>query len=193
MKKSFFSVPRTLPLHALTTFLIGVGCVWPLSLSLGLTAPLSLSVGCCALVGAGVCPAGLPAASACAGISAAAAVLCGVRPQPSRTDECRRRRADASLNGHALALAAYSRALSCCFRSSLRASARRFPEASRLFSRWRCWKSRCCSSSRFSARRSVRFRSCPLILALLLSGCAPAFRQSGSSPWQRRHWAFTRC
>ena len=40
MKKSFFSVPRTLPLHALTTFLIGVGCVWPLSLSLGLTAPL---------------------------------------------------------------------------------------------------------------------------------------------------------
>ena len=34
MKKSFFSVPRTLPLHALTTFLIGVGCVWPLSLCL---------------------------------------------------------------------------------------------------------------------------------------------------------------
>ena len=47
MKKSFFSVPRTLPLHALTTFLIGVGCVWPLSLSLGLTAPLSLCLTAC--------------------------------------------------------------------------------------------------------------------------------------------------
>ena len=50
MKKSFFSVPRTLPLHALTTFLIGVGCVWPLSLSLGLTAPLSLCLTVCGAV-----------------------------------------------------------------------------------------------------------------------------------------------
>ena len=50
MKKSFFSVPRTLPLHALTTFLIGVGCVWPLSLSLGLTAPLSLCLTACGAV-----------------------------------------------------------------------------------------------------------------------------------------------
>ena len=50
MKKSFFSVPRTLPLHALTTFLIGVGCVWPLSLSLGLTAPLEECVVCCGAV-----------------------------------------------------------------------------------------------------------------------------------------------
>ena len=50
MKKSFFSVPRALPLHALTTFLIGVGCVWPLSLSLGLTAPLSLCLTACGAV-----------------------------------------------------------------------------------------------------------------------------------------------
>lgn len=50
MKKSFFSVPRMLPLHALTTFLIGVGCVWPLSLSLGLTAPLSLCLTACGAV-----------------------------------------------------------------------------------------------------------------------------------------------
>lgn len=50
MKKPFFSVPRTLPLHALTTFLIGVGCVWPLSLSLGLTAPLSLCLTACGAV-----------------------------------------------------------------------------------------------------------------------------------------------
>ena len=50
MKKSFFSVPRTLPLHALTTFLIGMGCVWPLSLSLGLTAPLEECVVCCGAV-----------------------------------------------------------------------------------------------------------------------------------------------
>ena len=50
MKKSFFSVPRTLPLHALTTFLIGMGCVWPLSLSLGLTAPLSLCLTACGAV-----------------------------------------------------------------------------------------------------------------------------------------------
>lgn len=50
MKKSFFSVPRTLPLHALTTFLIGAGCVWPLSLSLGLTAPLSLCLTACGAV-----------------------------------------------------------------------------------------------------------------------------------------------
>lgn len=50
MKKSFFSVPRTLFLHALTTFLIGVGCVWPLSLSLGLTAPLSLCLTACGAV-----------------------------------------------------------------------------------------------------------------------------------------------
>lgn len=50
MKKSFFSVPRTLLLHALTTFLIGVGCVWPLSLSLGLTAPLSLCLTACGAV-----------------------------------------------------------------------------------------------------------------------------------------------
>ena len=42
--------PRTLALHALSTFLIGVGCTYPLSLSLGLTAPVSLSVLCCALV-----------------------------------------------------------------------------------------------------------------------------------------------
>ena len=49
MKKSFFSVPRTLPLHA-PTFLIGVGCVWPLSLSLGLTAPLSLCLTACGAV-----------------------------------------------------------------------------------------------------------------------------------------------
>ena len=58
MKKSFFSVPRTLPLHALTTFLIGVGCVWPLSLSLGLTAPLSL----CLLPAAPHTPQGRPKA-----------------------------------------------------------------------------------------------------------------------------------
>ena len=50
MKKPFFSVPRTLLLHALTTFLIGVGCVWPLALSLGLAAPLSLCAACCASV-----------------------------------------------------------------------------------------------------------------------------------------------
>ena len=50
MKKPFFSVPRTLILHALTTFLIGVGCVWPLSLSLGLTAPLEECVVCCGAV-----------------------------------------------------------------------------------------------------------------------------------------------
>lgn len=42
--------PRMLALHALSTFLIGVGCTYPLSLSLGLTAPVSLSVLCCALV-----------------------------------------------------------------------------------------------------------------------------------------------
>ena len=48
MKKPFFSVPRTLFLHALTTFLIGFGCVWPLSLSLGLTAPLTGCAACCA-------------------------------------------------------------------------------------------------------------------------------------------------
>ena len=47
MKKPFFSMPRTLLLHALTTFLIGFGCVWPLSLSLGLTAPLTLCAACC--------------------------------------------------------------------------------------------------------------------------------------------------
>ena len=50
MKKPFFSVPRTLFLHALTTFLIGAGCVWPLSLSLGLTAPLSLCAAACGAV-----------------------------------------------------------------------------------------------------------------------------------------------
>lgn len=50
MKKTFFSMPNALLLHALTTFLVGIGCTYPLSLSLGLTAPLSLSVGCCALV-----------------------------------------------------------------------------------------------------------------------------------------------
>ena len=56
MKKSFFSVPRTLPLHALTTFLIGVGCVWPLSLSLGLTAPLSLCLTACGAPAASSAP-----------------------------------------------------------------------------------------------------------------------------------------
>ena len=50
MKKPFFSVPRTLFLHALTTFLIGAGCVWPLSLSLGRTAPLSLCAAACGAV-----------------------------------------------------------------------------------------------------------------------------------------------
>ena len=50
MKKPFFSVPRTLFLNALTTFLIGFGCAWPLSLALGLTAPLSLTAAVCAAV-----------------------------------------------------------------------------------------------------------------------------------------------
>ena len=38
MKKTFFSMPNALLLHALTTFLVGIGCTYPLSLSLGLTA-----------------------------------------------------------------------------------------------------------------------------------------------------------
>lgn len=48
MKTSLFSVPRHLVLHALMTFFIGVGCVYPLALSLSLTAPASLCVICCA-------------------------------------------------------------------------------------------------------------------------------------------------
>ena len=50
MKQPLFSLPRTLGLHAIVTFLVGIGCVYPLSLSLGLTAPVSLGVACCLLV-----------------------------------------------------------------------------------------------------------------------------------------------
>lgn len=39
----------TLALHTLSTFLIGVGCAYPLALSLGLNAPFVLCAACCAL------------------------------------------------------------------------------------------------------------------------------------------------
>ena len=42
MKNPLFSLPKTLGLHTIVTFLVGIGCVYPLSLSLGLTAPVSL-------------------------------------------------------------------------------------------------------------------------------------------------------
>lgn len=50
MKNPLFSLPKALGLHTIVTFLVGIGCVYPLSLSLELTAPVSLGVGCCLLV-----------------------------------------------------------------------------------------------------------------------------------------------
>ena len=50
MKTPFFSPPKALLLHALTTLCIGFGCSWPLLLALNLTASPSLCAACCCAV-----------------------------------------------------------------------------------------------------------------------------------------------
>ena len=110
MKKTFFSMPNALLLHTLTTFLIGIGCTYPLSLSLGLTAPLSLSVGCCALV-----TLAFALLSCLPRLRALLVVICALvfslRGQMNAVSAA----LTLLLNGHALALAAYSRALVVLF------------------------------------------------------------------------------
>lgn len=160
MKKPFFSVPRTLILHALTTFLIGVGCVWPLSLSLGLTAPLEECVVCCGAVTLLFalldCLPRLRALAYPLLLAGISGVAFAMRGQFAAVGAALARWFTVSRSR----LRLIRRKLRSCLRSYLRASARRFPEATRLFSRWRCWKSRCCSSFLFSARRSAPRRCC---------------------------------
>ncbi len=139
MKKTFFSMPNALLLHALTTFLIGIGCTYPLSLSLGLTAPLSLSVGCCALVTlAFALLSCLPRLRALA-YPLLLAVLCAfvfsLRGQMNAISAA----LTLLLTGLRLRSRHIPVRLSCCFRSFLPVSARLFPEVSRLFSRLRFW------------------------------------------------------
>ena len=115
MKKTFFSMPNALLLHTLTTFLIGIGCTYPLSLSLGLTAPLSLSVGCCALVALAFallsCLPRLRALAYPLLLVVICALVFSLRGQMNAVSAA----LTLLLNGHALALAAYSRALVVLF------------------------------------------------------------------------------
>lgn len=115
MKKPFFSVPNALLVHTLTTFLIGIGCSYPLSLSLGLTAPLTLCVICCALVALTFAMLDcLPCLRALAYpllLIAIGALVFSLRGQMNAISAA----LTLLLNGHSLALAAYSRALVVLF------------------------------------------------------------------------------
>ncbi|MFR2495339.1 MAG: hypothetical protein ACLTBF_06460 [Christensenellales bacterium] len=190
MKKPFFSVPRTLILHALTTFLIGVGCVWPLSLSLGLTAPLEECVVCCGAVTllfalldclprlralayplllAGISGVAFAMRGQFAAVGAALALL---------------------VHGQPLALAAYSQEITLLLAlvftgigASLSRSDQAFPLA--------LLEIACCSSFRFSARRSAP-RRCAADSRAALSR-APTFRRGALCRCAPSCWLSPRC
>ena len=194
MKKPFFSMPNALLLHTLTTFLIGIGCTYPLSLSLGLTAPLSLSVGCCALVTlAFALLSCLPRLRALA-YPLLLAVLCAfvfsLRGQMNAISAA----LTLLLNGHALALAAYSRALVVLFSlvfTGVGAALSRSDQA--FFPLALLVIVLLFIVSFLGALRSAHFRSCPSMLALILSGRAPGVsaKRLIVPMCSRRHWALS--
>ena len=173
MKKTFFSMPNALLLHALTTFLIGIGCTYPLSLSLGLTAPLSLSVGCCALVTlAFALLSCLPRLRALA-YPLLLAVLClfvfSLRGQMNAISAA----LTLLLNGHALALAAYSRALVVLFSLVFTGVGAALSRSEQAFFPLALLVIVLLFIVSFLGIEVGAFSLLPLVLALILSGRAP--------------------
>lgn len=173
MKKTFFSMPNALLLHALTTFLVGIGCTYPLSLSLGLTAPLSLSVGCCALVTlAFALLSCLPRLRALA-YPLLLAVLCAfvfsLRGQMNAISAA----LTLLLNGHALALAAYSRALVVLFSLVFTGVGAALSRSEQAFFPLALLVIVLLFIVSFLGIEVGAFSLLPLVLALILSGRAP--------------------
>lgn len=173
MKKTFFSMPNALLLHTLTTFLIGIGCTYPLSLSLGLTAPLSLSVGCCALVTlAFALLSCLPRLRALA-YPLLLAVLCAfvfsLRGQMNAVSAA----LTLLLNGHALALAAYSRALVVLFSLVFTGVGAALSRSEQAFFPLALLVIVLLFIVSFLGIEVGAFSLLPLVLALILSGRAP--------------------
>ena len=173
MKKTFFSMPNALLLHTLTTFLIGIGCTYPLSLSLGLTAPLSLSVGCCALVTlAFALLSCLPRLRALA-YPLLLAVLCvfvfSLRGQMNAISAA----LTLLLNGHALALAAYSRALVVLFSLVFTGVGAALSRSEQAFFPLALLVIVLLFIVSFLGIEVGAFSLLPLVLALILSGRAP--------------------
>lgn len=173
MKKTFFSMPNVLLLHTLTTFLIGIGCTYPLSLSLGLTAPLSLSVGCCALVTlAFALLSCLPRLRALA-YPLLLAVLCAfvlsLRGQMNAISAA----LTLLLNGHALALAAYSRALVVLFSLVFTGVGAALSRSEQAFFPLALLVIVLLFIVSFLGIEVGAFSLLPLVLALILSGRAP--------------------
>lgn len=173
MKKTFFSMPNGLLLHALTTFLIGIGCTYPLSLSLGLTAPLSLSVSCCALVTlAFALLSCLPRLRALA-YPLLLAVLCAfvfsLRGQMNAISAA----LTLLLNGHALALAAYSRALVVLFSLVFTGIGAALSRSEQAFFPLALLVIVLLFIVSFLGIEVGAFSLLPLVLALILSGRAP--------------------
>lgn len=173
MKKTFFSMPNALLLHTLTTFLIGIGCTYPLSLSLGLTAPLSLSVGCCALVTlAFALLSCLPRLRALA-YPLLLAVLCAfvfsLRGQMNAISAA----LTLLLNGHALALAAYSRALVVLFSLIFTGVGAALSRSEQAFFPLALLVIVLLFIVSFLGIEVGAFSLLPLVLALILSGRAP--------------------
>lgn len=173
MKKPFFSVPNALFLHALTTFLIGIGCTYPLSLSLGLTAPLSLSVGCCALAALAFalldCLPRLRALAYPLLLVVICALVFSLRGQLNAVSAA----LTLLLNGHALALAAYSRALVVLFSLVFTGVGAALSRSEQAFFPLALLVIVLLFIVSFLGIEVGTFSLLPLVLALILSGRAP--------------------
>ena len=173
MKKTFFSMPNALLLHALTTFLIGIGCTYPLSLSLGLTAPLSLSVGCCALVTLAFallsCLPRLRALTYPLLLAVLCAFVFSLRGQMNAISAA----LTLLLNGHALALAAYSRALVVLFSLVFTGIGAALSRSEQAFFPLALLVIVLLFIVSFLGIEVGAFSLLPLVLALILSGRAP--------------------
>ena len=173
MKKPFFSVPNALFLHTLTTFLIGIGCTYPLSLSLGLTAPLTLSVGCCALVALAFalldCLPRLRALAYPLLLVVICALVFSLRGQLNAVSAA----LTLLLNGHALALAAYSRALVVLFSLVFTGVGAALSRSEQAFFPLALLVIVLLFIVSFLGIEVGAFSLLPLVLALILSGRAP--------------------
>lgn len=173
MKKPFFSVPNALFLHALTTFLIGIGCTYPLSLSLGLTAPLLLSVGCCALAALAFalldCLPRLRALAYPLLLVVICALVFSLRGQLNAVSAA----LTLLLNGHALALAAYSRALVILFSLVFTGVGAALSRSEQAFFPLALLVIVLLFIVSFLGIEVGAFSLLPLVLALILSGRAP--------------------
>lgn len=173
MKKTFFSMPNALLLHALTTFLIGIGCTYPLSLSLGLTAPLSLSVGCCALVTLTFallfCLPRLRSLAYPLLLAVLCAFVFSLRGQMNAISAA----LTLLLNGHALALAAYSRALVVLFSLVFTGIGAALSRSEQAFFPLALLVIVLLFIVSFLGIEVGAFSLLPLVLALILSGRAP--------------------